>query len=219
MRWVIANGIIYDMFNEDTHVVEDYEIPYDDIVQWCIAVDYGTGNSTTFILLGKTKEGIIYAVDEYYFAGRREAQEQGDFDAQKTDLEYSEDMRQFIADHYNSTNLNYRNIEIMVDPAANSFILQMRRFKMKSKRANNDVLDGIRTVASYFGSNKLFISSNCKNLIEELHVYSWDEKAQARGVDAPKKENDHCCDALRYGIMKLRDKDSIANATRNVGLW
>lgn len=217
-KWVIANGIIYDMFNDEKHIVKDSQIPYDEIDKWCIGVDYGTGNSTCFLLLGRADD-IIYVVGEYYFAGRQEAQEQGYFEAQKTDLEYAEDMRQFIRDYYDLTGLNYRNIDIMVDPAANSFILQMRRLKMKSKRAVNDVLDGIRTVATYFGSDRLFISENCKNLIGEIHTYSWDEKAQARGVDSPKKENDHCCDALRYGIMKLKDKDKLSNATRNVGLW
>lgn len=191
-KWVIANGIIYDMFNDEKHIVKDSQIPYDEIDKWCIGVDYGTGNSTCFLLLGRVDD-IIYVVGEYYFAGRQEAQEQGDFEAQKTDLEYAEDMRQFIRDYYDLTGLNYRNIDIMVDPAANSFILQMRRLKMKSKRAVNDVLDGIRTVATYFGSDRLFISENCKNLIGEIHTYSWDEKAQARGVDSPKKENDHAC--------------------------
>jgi hypothetical protein len=30
--------------------------------------------------------------------------------------------------------------------------------------------------------------------------YSWDDEAAERGDDKPIKENDHSCDALRYGI-------------------
>ena len=106
----------------------------------------------------------------------------------------------------------------MVDPAAASFILQMRRFHMKSKRATNEVLDGIRNVATYIAERKLKVSSECTHLIEELHTYSWDEKAQARGQDVPLKVNDHCVDALRYNVMKLKAKNKLSNATRNLGL-
>ena len=199
------------MLDDSKHIIKDYQIPYDKIEKWCIGVDYGTGTSTASIFLGKAKDGNIYAIGEYYFSGRKEAQEKGDYESQKTDLEYAEDMKQFISDYYELTGLNYRNIDIMVDPAANSFILQMRRMKMKSKRAFNDVLDGIRTVATYLGSDRLFISENCKNLIDELHVYSWDEKAQARGIDSPKKEFDHAClcgDTLVYtseGYIPIKD--------------
>lgn len=28
----------------------------------------------------------------------------------------------------------------------------------------------------------------------------------------------NCCDALRYGCMKLKDKNKISNTTRNLGL-
>ena len=199
------------MFNDDIHIIDSDAIPYEDIEKWCVAVDYGTGNSTAYLLMGRTREGIIYIVDEYYFEGRKEAQEHGDFDAQKTDLEYSEDMRQFINDHKSITDLGYRDIEIIVDPAASSFILQLRRLKMRSKRANNDVLAGIRTVASYIGDNRLFISDRCKNLLGEIHVYSWDEKAQARGIDSPQKRFDHACisgDTLVYtteGYKQIKD--------------
>lgn len=180
------------MFNDNTHIIDDDDIPYENAEKWCIGVDYGTGNATTWLLLMKDKNGIIYVVDEYYFAGRKEAQESGNFELQKTDLEYTEDMREFILDHYDLTNLTYREIDIMVDPAASSFILQMRRFHMRSKKANNEVLDGIRNVATMFADSRLFVSNKCKNLIEEIHSYSWDDKAQARGIDSPVKVNDHC---------------------------
>jgi phage terminase large subunit len=37
-------------------------------------------------------------------------------------------------------------------------------------------------------------------LIRERFSYVWDEKAAQRGEDKPVKENDHACDAERYGI-------------------
>lgn len=126
-------------------------------------------------------QGNYYICDEYYFEGRKEAQEAGNYEAQKTDLEFTQDMKEFITDHYNITGKTYRDMDIIVDPAAASFILQMRRFHMKSKRGNNDVLSGIRTVASLINERKLKVCDRCTNLIHEMHTYSWDEKAQARG--------------------------------------
>ena len=107
-KWVVANGLIYDMF-KSRHEIEPEDIPYEDIVKWCVGVDYGTANATAFLLCGKTADGTIYVCKEYYFAGRLEAQAQNDFEAQKTDLEYAEDMKQFISDNYNLTGQVYRS--------------------------------------------------------------------------------------------------------------
>lgn len=216
-RWVIANGLIYDMFSKQENLIEPADIPYENAREWCIGVDYGTGNATCFLLCMKDDNGVIYVCKEYYFAGRKEAQEQNDYEAQKTDLEFAEDMREFIAENYDITGKTYRQIEILVDPAASSFKLQLRRFHMKAKNAVNEVLDGIRTVATYMGKGELKISTECPHLIQEIHTYAWDEKAQLRGQDIPVKANDHCCDAARYSVMRLKDKSKIGNATRNIG--
>ena len=220
-KWVVANGLIYDMF-KSRHEIEPEDIPYEDIVKWCVGVDYGTANATAFLLCGKTADGTIYVCKEYYFAGRLEAQAQNDFEAQKTDLEYAEDMKQFISDNYNLTGQVYRSgpngMSIVTDPAASSFILQLRRMRMKVSRANNDVLDGIRTVATHIGDDRLFISKECVNTLKEIHTYVWDSKAQLAGIDRPTKLNDHCMDALRYSVMKLRDKNKISGAAKNVGI-
>ena len=187
-KWVVANGLIYDMF-KSRHEIEPEDVPYDDIVKWCVGVDYGTANATAFLLCGKTADGTIYVCKEYYFAGRLEAQAQNDFEAQKTDLEYAEDMKQFISDNYNLTGQVYRSgpngMSIVTDPAASSFILQLRRMRMKVSRANNDVLDGIRTVATHIGDDRLFISKECVNTLKEIHTYVWDSKAQLQGRSMP----------------------------------
>lgn len=221
-KWCAAEGLIYDMFNEEEMVVEPEEIPYDEMEKWVIGCDYGTANATVFLMAGKTFDGKIYIAREYYFAGREEAQAQGDFEAQKTDIEYAGDLKQFIMEAYPLTGKTYRStvndsVNVIVDPAAASFILQLRRQRFKVSKANNSVLDGIRTVASAFSEGNLKVSSECVNLIDELHTYSWDKKAQERGVDKPVKSHDHCCDALRYLCMKLKAKTKMDNVTKKVG--
>ena len=206
------------MFNKKEHVIKQSDIPYEDIIDWCVCCDIGTANPTAFLLLGKTIDNTIYVCKEYYFDGRAAVKEEdGNPEAQKTDIEYVNDLRDFINEETELTQRTYRQIVVVVDPSASSFKLQARRFHMKTKNAINDVLPGIRTVASDMGQGKILIEEHCENLIRELQTYVWDEKAQIRGVDAPKKVDDHCTDALRYGVMHMQPKSKISDATRIVG--
>ena len=185
------------MFDDTTNIIESEDIPYEDAQRYCISVDYGTANATVFLLLMQDSKGITYVCKEYYFAGRKEAEENNDYEAQKTDLDFSEDMRTFIGSNYNYTGLTYRDIPIICDPAANSFKLQLRRFHMKTKNANNEVLDGIRNVATLLSNGTIKISKECDNTIKEIHTYSWDTKSQERdGKDTILKINDHCIRAF-----------------------
>ena len=173
--WAVADGLVYDMFDDEYHVVSKYKIPVEDAKDWCIGIDYGTGNATVFLLMMKTYNDRIYAVKEYYYAGRKEAQENDDYSLQKTDREFAEDLKSFIIDNYNLTGKGYRNdIEIFVDPAAASFKVELRKhFRMKVKNADNEVIDGVRKVATRLSLGELFISEDCPNLIREFHNYMW----------------------------------------------
>lgn len=48
--WILAEGVIYDMFNKATHVVPTMERKY---TKKYISIDYGTQNPTTFGMYGK----------------------------------------------------------------------------------------------------------------------------------------------------------------------
>lgn len=62
----------------------------------------------------------------------------------------------------------------------------------------NDVLDGIRYVASLLNQDQIAVEEGCINTRKEFASYVWDEKASERGEDKPVKQFDHCMDALRY---------------------
>ena len=74
----------------------------------------------------------------------------------------------------------------------------MEKDGFKVKKAKNDVLDGIRLVATLLLTGSIFIDKSCENLIKEFASYIWDAKAGERGEDKPAKEHDHALDALRY---------------------
>ena len=80
--WTVAEGIIYDMFNQDKHIVDDCNCLIDSKSYRYVSCDYGTQNAMVFLLWNKGTDGIWYCVDEYYYSGR-------DRKIQKTDIECS----------------------------------------------------------------------------------------------------------------------------------
>lgn len=88
-----------------------------------------------------------------------------------------------------------------MDPSAASFKAELKRRNYHQVRdADNDVINGIRLVASFLQNGKFFIDYSCKATIQEYSTYVWDPKAQQRGEDKPIKENDHAMDRNRYFI-------------------
>lgn len=179
--WAMAEGIIYDMFDEAKHTFE--EIKEQTLEKYYVSCDYGTQNATVFLLWKKGVSGKWYCIREYYYSGRNEQ-------AQKTDAEYVDDLKKFLD--------GIRPISIIVDPSAASFIVQLKKSGFKVKKARNDVLDGIRFVATLLNKEEIMFSKSCKETIKEFSSYVWDEKATEKGEDKPIKQFDHCLDSARY---------------------
>lgn len=188
--WVMAQGVIYDMFDETKHKIPTVEREYS---EYHIAVDYGTQNPTTFGLWGKCAKGEYAGkwikIKEYYYSGRDE-------NKQKTDEEYYQDLEKFAG------NLEIKYV--IVDPSAASFITLIRRKgKFKVKPAKNDVIEGIRNMATALSSGLILYNDCCTNTFREFYSYVWDEKAAERGEDKPLKQNDHCMDSDRYFVNTI----------------
>lgn len=179
--WAMAEGIIYDMFDEAKHTFE--EIKEQTLEKYYVSCDYGTQNATVFLLWKKGVSGKWYCIREYYYSGRNEQ-------VQKTDSEYVDDLKKFLD--------GIKPISIIVDPSAASFIVQLKKSGFKVKKARNDVLDGIRFVATLLNKEEIMFSKSCKETIKEFSSYVWDEKATEKGEDKPIKQFDHCLDAARY---------------------
>jgi PBSX family phage terminase large subunit len=179
--WVVAEGIIYDMFSTAKHIVDSFTA--DEFEKSYVSCDYGTQNATVFLLWQKGTDGKWYCADEYYYSGRDEA-------AQKTDNAYADDLEAFVGD---------RKIEaVVIDPSAASFIALLRERGFYIIKARNDVLDGIRFTGTQLNKGNLLFHSRCQNTIKEFGSYIWDAKACERGEDRPLKQHDHAMDAVRY---------------------
>ena len=191
-EWCMAEGAIYDFFDENAHVItKTPEAEY-----YILGGDYGTSNPTCFILFGVNRKSRpkIWAEHEYYFDSAKAQR-------QKTNGEYSEDFIEFCKEKlgkYWQTLLR----RSYFDPSAESLQLQLRKDGVASVvDANNEVLTGIACVATMLKTGEYAIHERCENLISEKSAYVWDSKKQEKGIDEPLKTNDHASDAERYGVF------------------
>ena len=172
--WVVAEGLIYPMFDESCIVDELPEKG-----EYYVSCDYGTLNPFSAGLWcwdGKAATRIR----EYYYSGRENQKN-------KTDEEYADEIKKLIGEADVKS--------IIVDPSAASFIEVLRRRGYMVRKANNDVNNGIMTTARFLQDGVIKIHRGCKDCIREFGLYRWDEKS---ADDRPIKENDHAMDETRY---------------------
>ena len=136
----------------------------------------------------KGVDGVWYCIREYYYSGR-------DHGKQKTDSEYADDLEQWL----DGTEIK----AIIVDPAAASFIAELRKRGYRVLKAKNDVEDGIRLVSTMLNLLRIIFADSCENTIMEFGSYIWDAKAAEYGEDRPVKQHDHAMDAVRYFVFTM----------------
>ena len=184
--WVLADGLVYPMFNKTKHLSEPPE-NYEKIsgALFYISVDYGTLNPTSMGLWLLTPDGFAYRIRESYYDARKKG-------LSRTDEEHYAALVRLAG------NLADRIESVIVDPSAASFIECIKRHQLFSvRKARNDVLNGIRNTATLLQSGRLFFSPSCKDSIREFGLYCWDDKAPE---DKVLKENDHAMDDIRYFV-------------------
>ncbi len=184
-EWVAAEGLVYDFFDE-SFVREVPEGPFE---EWYVSCDYGTSNPTSMGLWGR-KDGIWFRVKEYYYDGRAARR-------QKTDEEYADDLAALAGG---------RPVRAVVaDPSAASFCETLRRRGWRVKKADNQVVSGIRLTARLLKSGKLVICKGCGSAVREFGLYRWDDRAAGR--DQVRKEHDHAMDEIRYFAATVAGKE------------
>ena len=180
-EWTAAEGLVYDFFDEDMVLPP----PAGQAQRWVISCDYGTVNPTSMGLWGKYG-GVWYRVQEYYYDARQERRQQ-------TDQEYAQRLRELAGG---------REIEAVVaDPSAASFLEVLRLEGWNVRKANNDVLSGIRLTADALKAGHIVICSPCQDAIREFGSYCWDLAAGDK--DKVRKEFDHAMDEIRYFVATV----------------
>jgi len=160
-EWCRAEGAVYDMWDEAAHLLPA-DAPDPACSRYYLGIDYGTSNPFVILLVG-WRDGVYYVLREYVWDARQAGR-------QRTDAQYADDLVRFVG----STPLS----GILVDPSAASFRVELANRGIRTTAAQNDVLDGIRTVASLLGQGRLFVHPRCVRTRAEFAAYSWDEKAR-----------------------------------------
>lgn len=180
-KWALASGLVYPMFKvgrlEDVSILKKG--------RWFISVDYGTYNPFSAGLWCVAGEKA-YRIKEFYYSGRKSLMP-------KTDEEYYKELEKLAGDRY---------IErVIIDPSASSFIETIKRHgSFRVLNANNEVVSGIRNVATALNKGMIQILPECKDSITEFGLYSWNDKSVQ---DEPIKENDHAMDEIRYFVRTV----------------
>ena len=186
-EWVAAEGLVYDFFDED--MVQD--VPEGRMEEWYISCDYGTVNPTSMGLWGR-RGGVWYRVKESYYDAR-------EVHRQRTDEEHADALAELAGE---------RSIRAVVaDPSAASFIEVLRRRGWRVRRAENEVLSGIRLTARLLKTGRLVICRGCQDAIREFSLYRWEDRDG--GQDRVRKEHDHAMDEIRYfaATVAAREED------------
>ena len=181
-KWSAAAGAVYPFMDDERAF---YNLPEGEAEEYVISCDYGTVNPSSFGLWGRYGD-VWYRVDEYYYDSRAEGM-------QRTDEEHYRGLSELAGG---------RDIaRVIVDPSAASFIQTIRRHgKFSVVRADNRVIDGIRSVSCALRDGRIRICNTCRDAMREFALYRWDESGTK---DAPVKENDHAMDDIRYFVTDL----------------
>lgn len=179
-KWVACDGLVYPFFDASYL----YDVPRG-FTRFIVSCDYGTVNPTSMGLWGQSG-GAWYRIDEFYHSSKREG-------FQMTDEEYYSSL---------CTLIGGRTVDcVIVDPSAASFIECIRRHgEFNVRRADNDVLGGIRKTSDALKKREIRICRCCPDIIREFSLYRWDENVR---YDAVKKENDHAMDDMRYFVSSV----------------
>lgn len=182
----IAEGLVYPMFSEEEHVID--EIPWQALQRgrWYVSIDYGTVNPCA-MELWTIYNGVAYLVKERYYDSRQPGH------IQRTDEEHYAELERLVGD---------RKIDkIVIDPSAASFKATIRKHgKFSVWDAQNDVINGIRFTATALKSGRIKIHRSCEDIIREFGMYMWDSEANE---DAVIKEWDHALDSCRYMCLTV----------------
>ena len=195
-KWTVSEGVVYPMFDKRRHVTDTLPEAFS---RYVVSCDYGTVNPTSMGLWGE-HEGRWYRIREYYYASRREG-------VQRTDEQHYAALCRLAG---------ALPVEcVIVDPSAASFIACIAsHHQFRVRKADNDVLSGIRLVSDALQADRICLHSSCEDAIREFGMYCWNEHASG---DAVRKEHDHAMDDIRYFVSTVLARETGSFVAMSVG--
>ncbi|MBE7068251.1 MAG: hypothetical protein E7381_03010 [Clostridiales bacterium] len=196
-RFGASEGLVYPEFEESVHVIEPFEIPKE--WQDAISIDPGLNNPLSAHWYAVDFDDNVYVVYEHYEAGR--------------DIDYHAEAIKRVCDKLGWKRDYKGRVCALIDSAAKQKTLSgvqsvaelfYERGILVNPDVEKDLFSGIAQVKSYLrrdnGLPNIYIFNCCTQLIREIKGYFWGNG------DAPKKEDDHALDEMRYYLMSRPKK-------------
>lgn len=200
-RWALGDwqnlyGLVFSEFDEKTHVIPPIDIK--DIgknEKILIGGDYGWRNPSCFLWGVKTYDDDIIIFDEFY-------------ESEKLPEELA---KENLRNGKFSTVMDYA----IKRPDRDGKCLwdTLTRLGMRLIESNKDEFNNIVTVNSLFKKRRIFICSNCVNLIWEIKNYKFKEPkigAEKNLEETPVDKDNHAIDAMLYLTEKLLNMHSVS---------
>lgn len=202
--WASAEGVIYDEYDDNIHVVPRFDIPASWQRYW--AVDFGYTNPFVLQCWAEDPDGRLYLYREIYQT--------------KTLVEdHAKKILNAVTDK-DGRWTEPRPHRIICDHDAEDRATLERYLGMPTTAANKKVSEGLQAAQSRFrvqpdGKPRIYFfldallevdkllreSRKPTCTLDEIQGYVWDESGK-NAKDAPVKQDDHGCDAMRYCVAE-----------------
>lgn len=195
-KWVAAEGIVYEEWDDSVHLVDRFDIPEEWQRYW--AVDFGYTNPFVLQCWAEDPDGKLYLYREIYHTKR-------------TVDQHAKAILAEVTEHGDPEGkwLEPKPVGIICDHDAEGRAQLKKHTGLNTIPATKKVKEGIEAVQVRMRDRRLFIlrDSLVKRdtdlaeakrptcTAEELPGYIWNMTK-----DAPVKEGDHGCDAKRYMV-------------------
>lgn len=182
--FTLASGQVYNEFDEGYHVVPADKLIIDPSWPRYRSIDFGYEHPFVCLYIAIDPEDRVIVYDEYYQQHRSMEQ-------------HSRALRTDAGTRYEWTSCDISGASQRATLLENG----IPTIALQSK-----IVEGLELVRQSLrirddGKPGLYVSSQCVETIKEFNLYSYPDS----GKDEPKKEHDHCMDALRYFIVNWRN--------------
>ena len=201
-RWAMGDwqnlyGLVFSEFSESVNVIDP--IQFSDIgsgEKILIGGDYGWRNPSAFLWGVKTYDDDIIIFDEFY-------------------------KPECLPEELARENKRYGTFTTVMDFAikrpdrdGKSLWDSLVKLGMRLVESNKDEMNNIVTVNSLFKQRRLFICSNCVNLIWEIKNYKFKEQrigSESNLDESPVDKDNHAIDALLYLTQAILNRKSVSD--------
>lgn len=199
-----ATGLVFSNFDRQRHIKSKEWAKQQAFVQFSAGLDtaYSQKSPDTIAMsfIGITKNGVCVLLDERVY-NNAELQ---------TPIAPSDTVRNFI-DFLDRNSKEWGLVRnVFIDNADQATITELDKYKrlngciytFNNAWKKTTIIDRINLQLGWFAKDYFFVLEHCKNYINELEIYSWQEDKD----NTPEDKNDHMINSVQYAWLPYKTK-------------